>query len=76
MFEENGSVVIERGGEIEKKNFQAPDRFRVQLEHFSDCVLHKKPLEFPIDDGLRNVAVYESLLESVRSGRRVEVPAI
>lgn len=47
--------------------------FKVQIEHFADRVLNKKPLEFPPSDAIRNVAFIEALKRSADSGSPVRV---
>jgi predicted dehydrogenase len=75
MFEENAGVRLTVDGKEEVRNFSAPNRFRVQIEHFSDCVLNKKPLEFPPSDAIRNVAFIEALKRSADAGRPTQVEA-
>jgi predicted dehydrogenase len=73
MFEENASVRLTIDGKEEVRSFSAPNRFKVQIEHFADCVLNRKPLEFPPADAIRNVAFLEALKRSADSGSPVKV---
>ena len=44
------------------------DRYRLQLNEFSECVLTGKEPEFPADDALRNMASLLALYESADTG--------
>jgi predicted dehydrogenase len=50
--------------------------FRLMAEHFADAVLGREPLRFPAADALGNMRAIDACFESIRSGRRVDVPAI
>jgi xylose dehydrogenase (NAD/NADP) len=52
------------------------NRYQVQLDEFSECVLTGKTPEFPADDALRNMASILALYESVDTGCAVEVEQI
>ncbi|MCH7793305.1 MAG: gfo/Idh/MocA family oxidoreductase, partial [Planctomycetes bacterium] len=54
----------------------APNRFQVQFDEFSDCVLTGKAPEYPPEDGLRNMAAIVALLASARDGGTVPVEQI
>lgn len=75
MFEESAAVQIMVDGKEEVRTFSAPNRFKVQIEHFADCVLNGKPLEFPPEDALQNVAFIEALKSAAESGETVPVRA-
>jgi predicted dehydrogenase len=42
------------------------------VEHFADCVLHKKPLRYPPAEAAANMRVIEALYRSARGGGRPE----
>jgi predicted dehydrogenase len=63
------SVVV--GGEKEVRSFNAIDRFQVQIEHFSECVLTSQLPKLPPEDGMHNVAVLVALKEAARQGKAV-----
>lgn len=70
MFEDSGPIIIKTG---DSQNEQvivtpAPNRFAVQFDEFSECVLTGKTPDFSAEDGLRNTAVIEALYESAYSG--------
>ena len=73
MFDDSGPVVIKTGDEERVEATPAPDRFRVQLDEFSECVLTGKRPEFPAGDGLANTAALVALLSAARSGTLVGV---
>jgi len=76
MFDDSGPVVIMVGDDKRVEATPAPNRFRVQLDEFSECVLTGKAPEFPAEDGLRNTAVLEALLSAAREGVVVDVEQI
>jgi len=76
MFDDSGPVVIIVGAERRVEAIPAPNRFRVQLDEFSECVLTGKAPEFPAEDGLRNTAVLEALLSAARDGVVVDVEQV
>ena len=78
MFDDSGPIIITTVDRQDCKTEQtitvpAPDRFMVQLDEFSCCILTEKHPEFPADDGLKNTAILEALYESARLGRAVDV---
>ena len=52
------------------------NRFQVQIDEFSECVLTGKQPEFPPDDALRNMASILALYESVDTGKAIAVEQI
>ena len=75
MFEDSGPIIVKT---VEDQNEQsittpAPNRFTVQLDEFSECVLTGKTPEFPAEDGLRNNAVLAALHESADSGQAINL---
>lgn len=47
--------------------------YHCEVDHFSRCILQKKPLAWPPEEGLKNVRVIEALYDSARRGRVVRV---
>ena len=76
MFDDSGPVVIETGEGERVEATPAPNRFRVQLDEFSDCILKGKPPEFSAEDGLRNTAALSALLASAKKGNVADVEQI
>ena len=73
MFDECADVHIAIGNDERVERFSGPDRFQVQLERFSVCILQGKEPEFPPEDGLKNVAALQALKQAADSGALVEV---
>jgi len=73
FFEPSGPVVIKTGADERSEAEPGADRFRVQLDEFSECVLTDKTPEFPAEDGLRNMAAIEALRTAAREGVVVDV---
>ena len=77
VFTEAVPVTVVRGeSEPEVMEMTSPDRFQVQLDEFSECILTGKPPKFPADDALRNMAAILALYESIDTGRAVAVERI
>lgn len=77
VFTETPPVTVVRGeSEPEVMEMTSPDRFQVQLDEFSECVLTGKEPEFPADDALRNMASILALYESIDTGRAMAVEQI
>ena len=76
MFDDSGPIAIKVGDDEQVEATAAPDRFRVQLDEFSECVLTGKSPEFPAEDGLQNTAALVALLLAAREGAAVDVERI
>jgi len=72
-FDEATPVIVERDNDRKVIELQSENRFKVQLDEFSDCVSTGKPPEFPVEDGIRNMAAIMALYGSARTGRAVDV---
>jgi predicted dehydrogenase len=55
------------------ERFKQQNRFKLQIEHFSDCILNNKPLRLPPEDGLKNTAVLVAIQKASQKGTGVEV---
>ncbi|MCY3819583.1 MAG: Gfo/Idh/MocA family oxidoreductase [Gammaproteobacteria bacterium] len=76
-FRETAPVTITRGDdEPQIMPMTSSNRFEVQLDEFSECVLTGKEPEFPPDDALRNMAAILALYESAATGKAVDVEHI
>lgn len=64
-------VVI--GGEERVEEFENVNRFRVQMAHFSDCILQVKRPKLPPEDGLNNTKVLVALKRAAQAGKPIEV---
>ena len=77
VFTETPPVTVVRGeAEPEVMEMTSTDRFQVQLDEFSECILTGKQPEFPAADALRNMASILALYESIDTGRAVPVEKI
>ena len=77
FFDETAPVTVVRGREApEVMEMTSPNRYQVQLDEFSECVLSGKPPEYPPDDALRNMASILALYESADNGSAVAVEQI
>jgi predicted dehydrogenase len=68
VLEANGkkeTVQIKNGGGI----------YHCEVDHFSRCILERKPLALPPEEGLKNMRVIEALYTSARRGRAVRLKA-
>ena len=66
MFDDSGSIVIKIGDDERVEATPAPNRFLVQMDEFTECILTGKTPEFPAEDGLRNTAALAALLSAAR----------
>ena len=78
MFDDSGPIIIKRGDGRNGRQEEifatpSPNRFSVQFDEFSECVLTDKKPEFPAEDGLRNTAVVEALYKSASTGNSVDL---
>lgn len=70
----NGTdLTITVGGQITAQKFDMVNRFALQMEHFSDCILNNNPLRVPPQDGKNNVAVLNALKQSAQRGCAVQL---
>lgn len=76
MFDDSGPLIVTKGDKRQVLQSSAPDRFTVQLDEFSECILTGKSPEFPAKDGMRNMAAIVALQESATSGTIVDVEQI
>ncbi len=47
--------------DTEEARFEPTNRFQIQIEHFSNCILGREQLAFPPEDALRNTAALVAL---------------
>ena len=64
---------LESDGRTTRSRYGKRDQFAPELLHFSDCVLRKRNPEPSGAEGLADLRVVAALLESVRSGRAVQL---
>lgn len=72
LFQASELQVV-RGDQVEIRRYEHADRFRLQLEHFSDCILNgREPLLSP-QDALDNTAVLAALKQAAQEKRAVQI---
>jgi len=71
LFVDDGSVL--GGGAAREERFDVVDQYGVQGELFSEAVRGGAPLEFPIDDAVKNMRVLDALFHSAERGAWQEV---
>jgi predicted dehydrogenase len=67
----DGNVMIvehRARGEEACHEITGADEYRLMVEHFSDCVLHDRPVRYPALEAVANMAVIEALYRSARLG--------
>lgn len=66
--------IVERRADREavRHRFPRVDQYRLMLEHFGDCVLHKRPVRYDAGEAAANLVVIEALLRSARSRGKAE----
>jgi xylose dehydrogenase (NAD/NADP) len=47
---------------------EAADQYQVMVEDFADAILNDRPILFPVDDAVRNMAAIDMLYASARGG--------
>ena len=68
-----GKIKVVKDQTEKVHTFENVNRFQLQIEHFSDCILNGTPLRFPPEDGLANTRVLVALKEAAKSGRVVPI---
>ena len=61
------------GGEEHVETFEAVDRFKLQIEHFSDCILNQKQPMLTLEDSRGNTAALVALKRAAVKGGTVAV---
>jgi xylose dehydrogenase (NAD/NADP) len=60
-------------GEPTEEWLPTANHFRLEVEHFSDCVLNGKAPALPLDDAKANCRIIVAALQSASSGQRVKL---
>jgi len=60
-------------GEQEQENLPLANHFRLEVEHFSDCVLNNKKVLLSFDDAKTNCKVITATLESVKTKKQITI---
>jgi D-xylose 1-dehydrogenase (NADP+, D-xylono-1,5-lactone-forming) len=54
-------LLIQRGSAFEQKEFAPADPYQLMVAHFTECVLERKPLLYPPEDGQATLRVLDML---------------
>lgn len=68
------SWALEDGKSAEER-FAPSNHFTLEIEHFSDCVLNNKAPYLTFTDAKANCKAIEAVLQSVTTGKKVDIPA-
>jgi xylose dehydrogenase (NAD/NADP) len=69
------AIQVVRGDAVESVPIRKANMFTLMVEDFDAAVLAGTPPRYPASDARRNMRVIDACFESVRAGRRVEIPA-
>jgi predicted dehydrogenase len=61
-------------GQQGKERLSAANHFRLEIEHFSDCVLNGEAPALLLDDAKANCKIIVAALQAATSGQRVKLP--
>jgi predicted dehydrogenase len=73
IFLDDGS--IQGGGSAKEIRFDVCDQYGVQGDNFAKAIRGEGPLEFPVDDAVKNMAVIDAVFRSAESGQWETVTA-
>lgn len=62
-------------GKSAEEHFAPSNHFTLEIEHFSDCVLNNKAPYLTFTDAKANCKAIEAVLQSVTTGKKVDIPA-
>jgi predicted dehydrogenase len=60
-------------GEQHQETLPLANHFRLEVEHFSECVLKGEKPALSLDDAQENCRVINAVLESIRTGQQVKI---
>ncbi len=63
-------------GEQTNEHLKTANHFTLEVEHFSDCVLNKNPLQLSLQDAKENCLIINAALQSVEQGRAIPMNAL
>ncbi|RMF84653.1 MAG: hypothetical protein D6736_18875 [Nitrospinota bacterium] len=70
---EDVDIVLTVEGETEIITIAGTDQYRLEVEHFSDCILGGTSPRYTGEDGLRNMRVIDAIYRSGQEGRPVAI---
>ena len=66
LFIDDGKVLGGAGAEIE--TFEAVDQYTTQADAFAKAIRRSEPLEFPLEDAVKNMRVIDALFRAAKEG--------
>jgi len=72
-FGKETEILVQKDEKQETISFKGTDEYRLEFEHFVDMIEGKAEPIYPIEDSIKNLAVIEALLKSVRREKPVKV---
>ncbi len=60
-------------GEQAQESLALANHFRLEVEHFSHCVLHKETPRLSLDDAKENCQIIHAVLESIRHSKHIKI---
>jgi predicted dehydrogenase len=72
---DNVPLVEHRDGQTRSHDVQGANEYVRMVEHFNDCVQHRKPLRYEAGEAEANMAVIDALYASARAGGQLVVVA-
>jgi predicted dehydrogenase len=72
-FGKTAHIILQKKEKQKKVEFKGVDEYRLEFEHFAEAVLQNKPLQFDIEDSLKNAYVLEGLIKSAQKGMPLKV---
>ena len=60
-------------GEQEQESLSLANHFRLEVEHFSDCVLNGRKPALSLDDAQENCKIINATLESIKTGQQINI---
>ncbi len=64
---------IERGNDIDQRDFPEVDHFATEMDHMSDCVMQNKTPLTPGEEGLRDLRIITAVYEAAQTGKTVKL---
>lgn len=68
-----GHIILETTGGTRREESVKGDAYRMQAEHFSQCVIDGSEPLYPAEETIRNMKVIDACLASIRSGSPAEI---
>lgn len=63
-------------GQEEKESLPLANHFRLEIEHFNDCLLNNKKVMLSFEDARTNCQIILAILKSVNTGRQIKLSSL